>query len=279
MAASSFARIPSSSTLKTRKGVSVRGKQGVHVGERAVFHRGAVPIELACEPDAELTLGEECVLGAGVRIVARRAVRIGARCRLGPFVEIRDSDGVHSAPVYIGDDVCISLRAVVDAGSNVGDGSVIAAGAVVAGVIPPRTLAIGNPARHMPLALVENPEATVREYVALARSGRTDGAAPSRSKAQGAALGTPTVPSFKEVRDAILDWLDDNRLFGEARALITDDCESLRERGLIDSLALVQIVAALQHRFAVKLDVGRVARSEDQSIRALAEMVAQSRQP
>ena len=51
-----------------------------------------------------------------------------------------------SKPVIIGDDVWIGGRVTILPGVNVGDGSILAAGAVVVKDVPPYTMVAGNPA-------------------------------------------------------------------------------------------------------------------------------------
>jgi maltose O-acetyltransferase len=50
-------------------------------------------------------------------------------------------------PVIIEDDVWLGARVLLLPGARVGSGSVIGAGAVVSGEIPPMSVAVGNPAR------------------------------------------------------------------------------------------------------------------------------------
>jgi acetyltransferase-like isoleucine patch superfamily enzyme len=51
------------------------------------------------------------------------------------------------APVLIGDDVWIGLRAIILKGVVIGDAAVIAAGAVVTHDVPAYSVVAGNPAR------------------------------------------------------------------------------------------------------------------------------------
>jgi maltose O-acetyltransferase len=76
-------------------------------------------------------------------------------------------------------------------------------------------------------------------------------------------------PTLAEVRQAVIDWLDDTRCFGEAAEQVSDNTMSLREAGLLDSLGLVQLVAALERRFDTAIDRQRVAMPEAQSIHGL----------
>lgn len=50
-------------------------------------------------------------------------------------------------PIIIGNDVWIGAQCVILSGSNIGDGSVIAANSVVNGTIPPYAIAAGSPAK------------------------------------------------------------------------------------------------------------------------------------
>ncbi len=52
-------------------------------------------------------------------------------------------------PVYIGNDVWIGDRALILPGVHIGDGSIIAAGAVVTKDVPPYSIVAGVPARKI----------------------------------------------------------------------------------------------------------------------------------
>jgi acetyltransferase-like isoleucine patch superfamily enzyme/acyl carrier protein len=239
--------------------VLVEGGPAIEVASRVVFLKGMFPTELRCAEGAELSIGSQTLFNYGVFVSAQRSVRIGARCMFGSLVHIRDDDGRRTSPIVIGDDVWVAHGALIEPGSTVGDGSVVSAGAVVSGNVPPRTLAIGNPARIFPLE-------DRNEAFAL------DGKPSSRSPV---ALAPPAaaVPSRDEVRSTIIAWLDDTRHFGEAANLITSDAMSLREGGLLDSLGLVDLVLMLEQRFAVQIDRELASRPGSQTLTHFIDLV------
>jgi len=110
------------------------------------------------------------------RIVIGDRVRIGSRCHIwagpqdghihigndvlfGPEVMItaatyRYNDGspvteqaMKEDDVVIGDDVWLATRAVILPGARIGNGAIVAAGAVVRGVVPEFAIVAGSPAR------------------------------------------------------------------------------------------------------------------------------------
>jgi tetrahydrodipicolinate N-acetyltransferase len=97
------------------------------------------------------------VNGLGTRILCAQEVTIGAHCTLSWDVQVLDNDfhtltvdGVEQpsvAPVRIGDRVWVGTRAVVLKGVTIGDGAVVAAGAVVTRDVPAGAVVAGVPAR------------------------------------------------------------------------------------------------------------------------------------
>lgn len=230
----------------------IESPQGIEVGQRAVFLRGPILTELRCGRGAELVIGPSTILNYGVSIVAQSRVRIGARCQIGSMVHVRDDDGTRTEPVTIGDDVWLAHGAVVEPGASIGDGSVVAAMAVVEGPVPPRSLVSGNPGRCFPLDPLPAEAAPPPEMAPRA------GASPA------------------EVRAAIIDWLDDTRLFGEAASRVEDDTTPLLQAGVLDSLGLVQLAQMLEERFGVPIDPERAARAGTGGIGAFVELVART---
>jgi acetyltransferase-like isoleucine patch superfamily enzyme/acyl carrier protein len=236
-----------------RERVMVHGQAGIRLDRGVVFLDGAVPCELWCGAGAEIVIGPMSVFGHGVSIVAHKCVRIGARCRFGPLVQVRDDDGRGVAAIFVADDVRVGHRAIIEPGSTIREGSVVAAGALVRGIVPPTTLVIGNPARCVPLESRGSPASRIE----AAAHRPTAGARYSRD----------------EVRSAIIEWLDDTRHFGEAASLVRSDSMSLREGGLLDSLGLVQLVLMLEKRFGVTIERNLVSRPDCQTIDVLAALV------
>jgi maltose O-acetyltransferase len=107
--------------------------------------------QIVCHPGATLEIGDESTFNYGVSIDAAESIRIGRRCLVASMVRISDASAGQHLPVTIGEDVWIAHSAILEPGVTIGNGSVIAAGSVVTRDVPPRSLAIGNPARSMAL--------------------------------------------------------------------------------------------------------------------------------
>lgn len=134
--------------------VRVRSEGQLVIGEHVTFCGGMVPTELVVALGAVLSIGESTLFNYGASIEVHGSVTIGQRCMFASFVRVCDRarDG-RVSPVVIGDDVWIAHGAIVEPGVTIGNGSVVAAGAVVTHDIPPQSMAIGNPARAMSLKM------------------------------------------------------------------------------------------------------------------------------
>lgn len=107
-----------------------------------------------------LEIGAEMFCNRGVVLAAADRIHIGDQVRIGERSSIIDHNHVvepvrdiearmqsyETAPITIGDRVLIGANCTILAGSEIGEDSVIAAGAVVRGPIPPRVIAAGVPA-------------------------------------------------------------------------------------------------------------------------------------
>jgi acetyltransferase-like isoleucine patch superfamily enzyme len=111
-----------------------------------------------------LIIGDNTGIGHACSFRIGKKVVIGRHCRIAGNVSIFDSPG-HPAdpiariagspptddevrPVVIEDNVWIGERAIIVPGVTIGQGSVVAAGAVVMMDVPPNTMVAGNPARQ-----------------------------------------------------------------------------------------------------------------------------------
>lgn len=103
----------------------------------AVFIRGAAPCQI----------GKYCAIGRELDIITSDHPTDGANLQLALQRRVGAASRVRASPVEIGHNCWIGDRVIVLAGSTIGDGSVIAAGSVVRGDIPPFSIAAGVPAR------------------------------------------------------------------------------------------------------------------------------------
>jgi maltose O-acetyltransferase len=128
------------------------------IGSNVQLVSTAATLELVTFEGGTLEIGDRSLVNYGCSISAAESVRIGARCLIGTHVIIMDNDfhrieperrleWPESKPIVIEDNVWIGARVIVLAGVTIGEGSCIAAGSVVTTDIPPRSLAIGAPAR------------------------------------------------------------------------------------------------------------------------------------
>lgn len=107
--------------------------------------------------NAEIVVGDYCLIAPGVRISAAQSIRIGDNCMLAANVIISDSDwhGIYNRirpfrctkPVIIENNVWLGERVIITKGVTIGENSVIGAGAIVTKDIPANCIAAGNPAR------------------------------------------------------------------------------------------------------------------------------------
>ena len=106
---------------------------------------------------ALLAFGDRTYLNDRAKITCEHQITIGARCAIGWDAQILDTD-VHrivvdgtyrerTAPITIGDNVWIGASAFVLKGVKIGEGSVLAAGAVATRDVAACSLVAGNPGR------------------------------------------------------------------------------------------------------------------------------------
>lgn len=104
----------------------------IHVGDNFHADYNCTMLDVA-----EIRIGNNCLIGPDVGVYT-------AGHRLQPEGRVFDGYGM---PVTIGNDVWIGGHSTILPGVTIGDGAVVAAGAVVIKDVPSRTLVGGNPAR------------------------------------------------------------------------------------------------------------------------------------
>lgn len=133
----------------------LRSAGEIRIGVGCRFRSRRLPQQLTTLAGGRLEIGQGAFLNDGVSICAARSVTIGRRVKLADWVYISDTDfhpvfpgsEVVVNPISIGANVWIGARAIVLPGSTIGDHSVIAAGSIVRGEIPAKSVAAGAPAR------------------------------------------------------------------------------------------------------------------------------------
>ena len=134
--------LPSECKLSSDSTLTVSGHFSIYTG-----------LHLALDPGAHCSFGSGFISNH-VTIDCHRAVTIGDDVAISKGVTIRDSDNHSingntevSAPIHIGNHVWIGVNAVILKGVSIGDGAVLAAGAVVTRDVPPKALVGGVPAK------------------------------------------------------------------------------------------------------------------------------------
>ena len=110
--------------------------------------------DISVNEDATLEIGSGFI-NHGARIHCFDRITVGNGVYLGDDVAIRDSDGHEivgakkpmTLPIVIEDHVWIGARVTIVKGVIIGEGSVVAAGAVVTKNVPPHTMVAGVPAK------------------------------------------------------------------------------------------------------------------------------------
>jgi maltose O-acetyltransferase len=150
----------------TRVGPKVRvwGRLVAHnwgqliVHDRVQIVSTITPTSLRTGTDGVLEIGEGAYINYGCNISAEKLVRIGPRCNLGTDVIMMDNDFHRleperrnerppSAPIILEENVWLGARVIVLRGVTIGAHSVIGAGSIVTRDIPPRSVAVGQPAK------------------------------------------------------------------------------------------------------------------------------------
>lgn len=120
-----------------------------HKVDIGMYTHGACFREWSVDP--ETTIGRYCSIAGGVRILTENhpmAFQSTHGFFFNPKFKYTTTNLVWRKPLTIGNDVWIGYNAVIMPNvKRVGDGAVIAAGAVVNKDVPPYAVVVGNPAR------------------------------------------------------------------------------------------------------------------------------------
>jgi acetyltransferase-like isoleucine patch superfamily enzyme len=153
----------------------VQGKGNLTIGDHVSIQGKCsffFPARYSLEP--RMIIGDHTGIGHNCSFTVGKEIRIGKHCRFGSAVAVFDAPG-HPAdpvarlaglpsadsevrPVAIGDNVWVGTGAVIFPGVTIGDGSIVAMGAVVMSDVPGNTMVAGNPARQV-RALAPGPAA------------------------------------------------------------------------------------------------------------------------
>jgi maltose O-acetyltransferase len=143
----------------SRMRVSLLRLAGCRIGAGTLI-AGRVTVIGGADPAANFVVGTGCWFNAGCTFDTSDEIVIGDRVRIGQEVLVLTSThlvGDHAgragpfttAPVSIGSGVWLGARAIILPGVSIGDGAIVAAGAVVTASVPADQLAAGVPARRV----------------------------------------------------------------------------------------------------------------------------------
>ena len=137
---------------------------GIEIGANSLVMHGAVlhVYNFRDLPHAGIKIGEDCLIGEYSVIRGQGGVTMGDRVYTSPFTQIiavnhifSDPDrpfveqGITAEGIVIEDDVWLGASAVITDGVRIGQGAVVAAGAVVTKDVASHTVVAGVPAREI----------------------------------------------------------------------------------------------------------------------------------
>lgn len=113
----------------------VYGRGRLHIGAETWLSPG---VTVHTHVNADIYIGDCCDIGPGVEFIPGSHV-IGSASR-------RAGSGI-AKPIFIGNGCWLGAKSIILGGVNIGDGCIVAAGAVVTHNVPPNSLVAGVPAR------------------------------------------------------------------------------------------------------------------------------------
>jgi acetyltransferase-like isoleucine patch superfamily enzyme len=151
-----------SATIHDNCYINAISKAGIKVGDNFMLGRNSI---IECtgvirELGEGLTVGDHVGIGAYSFIMVRGEVRIGSNTITGPYVSMHAENHVYKDPerpirlqgstrkgIIIGEDCWIGAKATILDGVRIGNGCIIAGGAVVTKDVPDYAVVAGVPAR------------------------------------------------------------------------------------------------------------------------------------
>lgn len=159
--------------IERKSSINVKGKLIVGVKENK---KSKTETRIALKNNSKLTVDGNFFVGAGTdirvfeggnlelnsgytngytQIVCAKSIKIGKDVAIAREVIIRDTDAHEIVgkehepikPVVIGNHVWIGAKAMIMKGVTIGEGAIVAAGAVVTKDVPPKTIVAGVPAK------------------------------------------------------------------------------------------------------------------------------------
>lgn len=154
---------------RTTGGEPVIDNRGrIEIGDDLHVQGAFIRVRFSTGPRGTIRLGDDVFINLGCTLAAEDSVTVGDHVSLGPHVVLQDHGDEagqlgRPEPIVIGDHVWLASRVRVTAGARIGAGTVVMAGSVVVGVLPPGVIAGGVPARVLRLrARVQpSPEETI----------------------------------------------------------------------------------------------------------------------
>ena len=139
--------------------IDARGSEegGIVLGDGVIVNRNTI----VQSKGGDIVIGKSVGIGANSHFVSRSGIQIdegtmfagGCHIAAGTFdysdlsKNITDQEMTTAGPVVIGRNVWLARGVTILDGVRIGENSIISAGSVVTGNIPPRSIAHGNPAR------------------------------------------------------------------------------------------------------------------------------------
>jgi acetyltransferase-like isoleucine patch superfamily enzyme/acyl carrier protein len=241
------------------------GDEGITIGNRVIVNRSA---GLQAKV-GHIAIGDDCNIGSNVDLVAQGPIILDARVSIackatvagGRYVVEKGSDDSEakdrftSGPIRIGSGARIGMGAIIQDGVKIGARAIVAPGAVVYEDVAEDMVVWGNPARPVR-----------RRSTASAQAGKTASATTATAPTDGSKLQ----------RD-ICEYLEKD-LFIEFGAGGFSVSESLLDSNVMDSLALVRLLAWIEQSYAVDLDFASLDPSEIDSVEKIARRIDERKQ-